>query len=70
MISHFLFGLGHETTELYGATTYRFRNLLIIRPGVAGAVLQSPSLLIDSLIKSVIPFLQTFKTSLDQNRKS
>ena len=36
------------------------------RPGVAGAVLQTPLLLINKMI----PFLQTFNTSLHQNRKS
>ena len=47
---------------------------LINRPGVAGAVLQSPLSLIhsfiDSLIDSVILFLQNFKTSLHPNHKS
>ena len=37
--------------------------LVFNRPGVAGAVLQTPSLLINSLIHSVILFLQTFTTS-------
>ena len=40
------------------------------RPGVAGAVLQTPLLLIVSVSQSVIIFLQTLKTSLHTNRKS
>ena len=46
---------------------------MINRPGVAGDVLQSPpfnGLLIHSLIKLLILFLQTFKISLNPNRES
>ena len=43
---------------------------VINRHGVAGAVLQSPLLLILINIDSVTLFLQSFKTSLDPNRKS
>ena len=43
---------------------YHFINLVINRPGVAGAVLQSPP----SLIKSVTLFLQIFDISYITNR--
>ena len=41
---------------------------LINRPGVAGAVLQIPLSLINSVSESVFLFLQIFKTSLLPNR--
>ena len=53
----------HETlTNANSKVLYRMNNI-INRPGVAGAVLQSPPLLINSLIDSVILFLPVFKTS-------
>ena len=43
---------------------------LFTRPGVAGAVLQSPPLLINSLIESVILLFKIFNPLSIQNRKS
>ena len=44
--------------------------IIVNRPGVAGAVLQTSLSPIDSVSESVILFLQTFETSLHPNRKT
>ena len=44
--------------------------LIVKRPGVAGAVLETPPLLIDSLSHSVILCKNVFKTPSLSNRKS
>ena len=44
--------------------------MIFNRPGVAGAVLQAPSKLIDSVSQSVRLILQIFKISKITNRKS
>ena len=62
----------HDTMTFSTLETLHFKALpmLFNRPGVARAVLQIPSLLIDWLIHWVILFLQTFKTSFHPNHHS